>query len=372
MLEEQVRLLPPLVKEVKELKEELKSLREKLKEVEELKKKLKSMCEKSRKKLKEVEELKKKLKSLCEKNRKKLKDGEREEMSPPPKNKGVGGASELAPPLVQEMKTLQEEVKALREELKVRQPNLQQQHQLEEVRQPNLQLQHQLEEHQLEEVEAASKAALEQEEVPMQDTARSNEQRRPKEVPDALIHIIADFLRNRRFCVKEDGCLSRQRKFKDEFRKAQYWALTYIVHILQIFQKLTSPAIGRLQRHVHLIEEWFQHWRLTVNTMKSQVIAFSRTRSVPKLNSHCMINSSRRVFRSAKMSIMRSLKMSSLERLFNKPFSIARVLKLLSLESDMEFLKNVLTLFNALILRSLDAVDTGSTLASLMHSSTVS
>ncbi|KAJ4426729.1 hypothetical protein ANN_26528 [Periplaneta americana] len=71
------------------------------------------------------------------------------------------------------------------------------------------------------------------------------------------------------------------------------------------------------------------------------------------------INSSRRVFRSTKMSMMRSLKMSYLERLFNKPFSIARVLKLLSLESDMEFLKNVLTLFSVLILRSLDAVDTG-------------
>ncbi|KAJ4440441.1 hypothetical protein ANN_08582 [Periplaneta americana] len=41
-------------------------------------------------------------------------------------------------------------------------------------------------------------------------------------------------------------------------------------------------AIGRLQRYVHLIEEWFQHWCLLVNTMKSQVIAFSRTRSVPQ------------------------------------------------------------------------------------------
>ncbi|KAJ4432068.1 hypothetical protein ANN_20682 [Periplaneta americana] len=41
-------------------------------------------------------------------------------------------------------------------------------------------------------------------------------------------------------------------------------------------------AIGRLQRHVRLIEEWFQHWRLLVNIMKSQVIAFSRTRSVPQ------------------------------------------------------------------------------------------
>ncbi|KAJ4428059.1 hypothetical protein ANN_24073 [Periplaneta americana] len=122
------------------------------------------------------------------------------------------------------------------------------------------------------------------------------------EVPDALIHIIADFLRNRRFCVKEDGCLSRQKKIQggvpqgsvlgpylycaytsdlpetDVTRLALYAddTLAYTTH------RNADLAIGRLQRHVHLLEEWFQHWRLTVNTMKSQVIAFSRTRSVPQ------------------------------------------------------------------------------------------
>ncbi|KAJ4430326.1 hypothetical protein ANN_22539 [Periplaneta americana] len=120
------------------------------------------------------------------------------------------------------------------------------------------------------------------------------------EVPDALFHIIPDFLRNRRFCVKEDGCLSRQKKVQggapqgsvlgsylycaytsdltetDVTRLALYAddTLAYTTH------RNADLAIGRLQRHVHLIEEWFQHWRLTVNTMKSQVIAFSRTRSV--------------------------------------------------------------------------------------------
>ncbi|KAJ4446857.1 hypothetical protein ANN_13557 [Periplaneta americana] len=122
------------------------------------------------------------------------------------------------------------------------------------------------------------------------------------EVPDALIHTIADFLRNRLFCVKEDCCLSRQKKIQGGVPQGSvlgpylYCAYTSDLPETDVTRlalcaddtlahtthRNADLAIGRLQRHVHLIEEWFQHWHLLVNTMKSQVIAFSRTRSVPQ------------------------------------------------------------------------------------------
>lgn len=74
-------------------------------------------------------------------------------------------------------------------------------------------------------------------------------------------------------------------------------------------------------------------------------------------------------FCSAKTMMIHSLKLSFLERSFNKVFSIARMLKLPSLECITEFLEKVLTLFNTLISLKFYTVDIGKIRISLISSS---
>lgn len=115
-------------------------------------------------------------------------------------------------------------------------------------------------------------------------------------LPDSLVHIIRDFLSNRTFRYKLEGCLSRSRPITAGVPQGAVLSpLLYSLYTCDIPKSpkvdlalfaddtalYTSDTVGsrivrRLQSAADALGEWFKRWRIEVNPEKSTAVFFSK------------------------------------------------------------------------------------------------
>lgn len=126
------------------------------------------------------------------------------------------------------------------------------------------------------------------------------------DLPDVFVKFIASFLSRRKFQIREGTALSSIHEVHAGLPQGSVLGpILYNIYTADIpihpetniaqfaddtavFITHQNPlyAARTLQVHIHLLENWFQEWRLTLNADKTQAICFTKCtlKRIPKLN----------------------------------------------------------------------------------------